>query len=64
MMQNFFTRAKYLLTCAQRRHTLASESAQSDLSLRSPHEETLQPWLTQNMLSKDSDQNAQMRRLI
>ena len=43
--------------CTQRRLTSACASAQSDQSIRCPHEETLQP-------SADSDQTARMCRLI
>ena len=33
-------------TCDQRRFKSACESAQSNLSLNCPHEETMQPWLS------------------
>ena len=45
--------------CAQRRLKSACVSAQSDQSLRYPHEETLHPWLS----SEDSDQAARIRKV-
>ena len=48
--------------CAQHRLRLAWASAQSDQSLRCPHEESLGP--TQWTHSEDSDQTGRMPRLI
>ena len=48
---------------AQRRLKSACASAQSDQSLRCPHEETLNSWLSKKGPSEDSDQTARMRRL-
>ena len=54
--------------CAQRRLISACACAQSDHSLRCPHEENLHHWLskqnTKNAPSEDSDQTTRMRMLI
>ena len=49
--------------CIQRRFKVACTSAQSDQSLRFLPEETLDPWLPTECLSK-ADLTAQMCRLI
>ena len=49
--------------CTQRRHWSACASAQSDQSLRCPHEETLGPQLPLERTAK-TDQTGRMQRLI
>ena len=49
--------------CAQRRLRSAWASAQSDQSLRCPHEESLGPWLPIELTAK-TDQTLRMPRLI
>ena len=49
--------------CAQRRHRSACASAQSDQSLRCPHEQTLGPQLPIERTTK-TDQTGRMPRLI
>ena len=46
--------------CAGRRLKSDCAKAQSDLSLRCPHEETLYPWLSKGAPCEDSDQTAQV----
>ena len=50
--------------CVQRRLRSACASAQSDQSLRRPHEETLHLWISKNTPSEDSDWTAVVHRLI
>ena len=53
----------YLLTCAPNEDSNQPVHPRSLISLRCPHEETLHPWLFK-MRSEDSNQDAQMLRLI
>ena len=50
--------------CAQQRFRSACAFAQTDQSLRCPHENILHPFCIENASSEDSDQTARMCRLI
>ena len=50
--------------CAQRSLRSAWASAQSDQSLRCPHEESFDPYLPTERIAKTLDQTGRMPRLI